>query len=73
MWMHSRGSQEIQHDFRLWQESVPQVKWEVGVNQGDPSHKLFLESSDGAFRSVASMSVRWHQLVSNIIDGEEII
>jgi hypothetical protein len=32
LWMQSRGSQEIQRDFRLWQESVPQVQWEGGVN-----------------------------------------
>jgi hypothetical protein len=32
LWMQSRGSQEIQRDFRLLQESVPQVQWEGGVN-----------------------------------------
>jgi hypothetical protein len=32
---------------------------------------VFLESYDGAFRSVASVTVRWHQLVSDIIDCEE--
>jgi hypothetical protein len=30
--MQSRGSQEIQRDFCLWQESVPQVQWKGGVN-----------------------------------------
>jgi hypothetical protein len=73
LWMQSRGSQEIQRYFLLWQESVPQVQWEGGVNRGDPGHKVFLESPDGAFRGVASMEVRWHQLVSDIIDGEEIL
>jgi hypothetical protein len=34
---------------------------------------VFLESPDGAFRGVAAMSVRWHQLVSDIIDGGEIL
>jgi hypothetical protein len=32
LWMQSRGPQEIQRDFRLWQESVPQVQWEGGFN-----------------------------------------
>jgi hypothetical protein len=32
LWMQSRGSQEVQRDFRWWQESVPQVQWEGGVN-----------------------------------------
>jgi hypothetical protein len=32
LWMQSRGSQEIQCDLRLWQESVPQVQWKGGVN-----------------------------------------
>jgi hypothetical protein len=49
------------------------VQWEGGVNRGDPGHKVFLESPDDAFGSVASMTVRWHQLVSDVIDGEEIL
>jgi hypothetical protein len=73
LWIQSRGSQEIQRDLRLWQESVPQVQWKGGVNRGEPGHKVFLESPDGAFSSVASMAVRWHQLVSDIIGGEEIL
>jgi hypothetical protein len=73
LWMQSRGSQEIPRDFRLWQESVPQVQLEVGVNRGEPGHKVFLESHYGAFSSVASMTVRRHQLVSDIIDSEEIL
>jgi hypothetical protein len=32
LWMQMRGPQEIQSDFRLWQESVPQVHREGGVN-----------------------------------------
>jgi hypothetical protein len=71
LWMQTIGPQEIQSDFRLWQESVPQVHREGGVNGGDPGHKVFLESSDGAFRSIASMTMRRHQLISDIIDGEE--
>jgi hypothetical protein len=34
---------------------------------------VFLESPDGSLRSVASMTVRWNQLISDIIDGEEIL
>jgi hypothetical protein len=30
--MQARCPQEILCDFRLWQESVPQVHWEGGVN-----------------------------------------
>jgi hypothetical protein len=71
LWMQSRGSQEIQRDFRLWQESVPQVQWEGGVNWGDTGHKVFFEGPDGAFRDVAAMAVGRNQLVSDIIDGEE--
>jgi hypothetical protein len=40
-WMQSRGSKKIQRDFHLWQESVPQVQWEGGVNRGETSHKVF--------------------------------
>jgi hypothetical protein len=49
------------------------VQWEGEVNRGEPGHKVFFESPDGAFRSGVSMAVRWHQLVSDIIDGEEIL
>jgi hypothetical protein len=32
LWMQMRGPQEIQSDFRLWQESVLQVHWEGGAS-----------------------------------------
>jgi hypothetical protein len=73
LWKQSRGSQEIQRDFRLWQESVPQVQCEGGVNRGEPDHKVFFQGPDGAFRGVAAMAVRWRQLVCDIIDGEVIL
>jgi hypothetical protein len=34
---------------------------------------VFFEGPDGAFRVVAAMSVRRHQLVIYIIDGEEVL
>jgi hypothetical protein len=49
------------------------VQWEGLFNLGEPGYKVFLEGPDGAFSSVASMTVRWHQLVSDIMFGEEII
>jgi hypothetical protein len=71
--MQTRCPQEIQFDFRLWQESVPQVHWEGGVNGGEAGRKVFFESPDGAFCGVASMKVKRNQLISDIIDGEEIL
>jgi hypothetical protein len=73
LWMQTRCPQEIQRDLRLWQESIPQVHWEGGVHRGESGHKVFFESPDGAFRGVASMTVRRNQLISDIIDGEEIL
>jgi hypothetical protein len=73
LWMQTRGPQEIQSDFRLWQESVPQMYWGGGVNCGEPGHKVFLESSNGAFGGVASMTARRHQLIGDIIDDEEVL
>jgi hypothetical protein len=49
------------------------VQGEGGVNRGEPGHKVLLESPDDVFRGVAAMIVIWHQLVSNIMDGEEIL
>jgi hypothetical protein len=34
---------------------------------------VFFEGPDVAFCGVAEMAVRWHQLVSNVIDGEESV
>jgi hypothetical protein len=34
---------------------------------------VLFEGQDGAFRGVAAMAVRRHQLVSDIIDGEETL
>jgi hypothetical protein len=61
----------MQSDFRLWQESVPQVQRKGGVYRGEPRHKVFFKSPDGASRSVAAMAVRRHQLVIYIIGGEK--
>jgi hypothetical protein len=49
------------------------VQWKGGVSGGEPCHKVFFEDPDGAFRGVAAMAVRWNQLVSDIIDGEETL
>jgi hypothetical protein len=57
----------------MWQESVPQVQWEGWVNRREPGYKLLLKGPDGAFISLASISVRRHQLLSDIIDGEVIL
>jgi hypothetical protein len=32
---------------------------------------VFFEVPDGAFLGVAAVAVRWHQLVSDIVDGEK--
>jgi hypothetical protein len=34
---------------------------------------VFIESPDGAFRSIASMTVRRNQLIIDILCGEEIL
>jgi hypothetical protein len=34
---------------------------------------VFFEGPDGAFRGVAATSVRWQELLIDIIDGEEIL
>jgi hypothetical protein len=47
------------------------VHWEGGVNWGESGHKVFFESPNGAFRGVASMTVRRNQLISDIIGREK--
>jgi hypothetical protein len=49
------------------------VQRQGGVYRGEPRHKVFLESPDGAFRGVAAMTVRRHQLVIYIIGGEKVL
>jgi hypothetical protein len=71
--VESRGPQEIQCDFRLRLESVPQVQWKGGVYSGESCHKVLFESSDGAFSGIAAMAVRRHQLVLHITGGEKIL
>jgi hypothetical protein len=43
----------------------------AGSTEESPATKCFFEGPDGAFRGVALMAARWHQLVSDIIEGEE--
>jgi hypothetical protein len=48
----------------------------AGPTEESPATKCSLKvlmARSAAFRGVVSMAVRWHQLVSDIIDGEEII
>jgi hypothetical protein len=45
----------------------------VGSTEERPVTKFSLKGSDGAFGSVASMAMMWHQLVSDIVDGKEIL
>jgi hypothetical protein len=47
------------------------VQWKGGVYRGEPRHKVFFESPDGAFRGVAAMAVRRRQLAIYIIGGEK--
>jgi hypothetical protein len=47
------------------------VQWKGGVYRGEPCHKVFFESPDGAFRGVAAMTLRRNQLVIYIIGGEK--
>jgi hypothetical protein len=73
LWMQMWCPQEMQRDFRLWEEFVPQVHWDGGVNWGESGYKVFFESPDGALCSVASTTVRRNQLISNIMGSEEIL
>jgi hypothetical protein len=49
------------------------VQWKGGVYRGEPCHKLFFESSDGAFSGIAAVAVGRHQLVLHVIGGEDIL
>jgi hypothetical protein len=49
------------------------VQWESWIDRGEPCHKVFFESSDGAFSSVAVMTVGRYQFILNIIGGEKML
>jgi hypothetical protein len=49
------------------------VQWEGGFYGGEPCHKVFFESSYGAFRGVAAMAVRRHQLIIYFIGGGKVL
>jgi hypothetical protein len=49
------------------------MQWKGWINRGEPCHKVFFESSDGAFSGVAAVAVGRHQLVLHIIGGEKVL
>ena len=52
-----RGSEEIQGEEGLRQETVPEMEGKVGVCTAESGNEMILEGADGAFGRVASMDM----------------
>jgi hypothetical protein len=62
-------SQEIDGDFSLWKEFVPELHGKIISNTGQNAEKMGFEISDSHFGRIASMAARRNELVSHIVFG----
>ena len=60
-------AQEIEGEFGLGDEQVPEVLWEVGGNTGKNGNEVGLEGPDGLLGGIAAMDVRRYKLVSCVV------
>ena len=58
-----RVAEEIECEFRLGEQPVPQTNRKIVINRTQTGDEVILECSNGPFGGIASMSMRWYQLV----------
>ncbi len=51
----------------MWEQSIPKMKGEILVCAAEDADEVCLEGLDGLFGHVATVIVRWDQLVSHFV------
>jgi hypothetical protein len=49
------------------------VQWKCGIYWGEPCHKVFFESPNGAFSGIETVAVGRYKLVLHVIGGEKVL
>ncbi len=63
----------MQGDERLGKQSIPKVQWEIRIGAAEAFDKVILERADHAFGGIASVSVRWCELIVDAFGLEEVL
>ena len=67
LWVGARATEQVESDFCLGQQTVPQVEWKIFVHTAQASNKMFLECANCALGRVATVVVRWHELKIDVL------
>ena len=59
-------AEEVDHEFGLHQEFVPQEHQEAGVNTCKDGKEMCFEGADGTLGCIAAVDVRGNQLVGGV-------
>ncbi len=51
----SGAAKEVEGNFGLWDELVPEMYWEVFVDTAEARNEVVLKCADGPFRGISTM------------------
>ena len=69
-WVHARGTDQIESEDCLRDETVTLLGWEVGVTRGQSSADMILEGANCMFGGVAAMGIWGDKLKVDIVFAE---
>ena len=69
----TRGTEQIESENFLGDETVPFLGWEVGVTRGQSSAEVIIEGANCTFGSVAEMSIWGDKLEVDIVFTESAL
>ena len=73
MGVEAGALKEIQGEFSLREEAIPQVNWKLFISAAKASNEMVFESANGTFCSIAMVDVGWDQLEINMFSSREIL
>jgi len=71
-WVASATTEEIEGQFHLGKQTVPQVEQEILVSAAEPSNEVIFKGANGTFGGIVLVHVQWDQLVIDVFCSEEI-
>ena len=63
----ARGAEEIQGDYCLGNEFVPEVEWEGGIDRAKTSNEVVFEGLDGSFGFVSAVEASRGELYVDVV------
>ena len=69
-WVSARGTEQIESEDCLGDETFPLLGWEVGVTRGQSSAEVILEGVNCTFGGVAAMGIWGDKLEFDIVFAE---